>query len=186
MNKVLCEKFDEVNISKRKLDASRNVVSKMTTDHFDEKLEHVVTKDVKPEHLDEYAESLVKTLGLPNVEEQDRVCEGMKQLKFTGGDGGKGMRMLEVSYRNHSWSSIYGVLVVMKNEEGNYNVEYALHKVKFNITGTGLGRHVLGSGSNEINISPEDIEAIKTAYCRHKALTTMKDEGIIDHINYTE
>ena len=32
----------------------------------------------------------------------------------------------------------------------------------------------------------KDIEAIKTAYCRHKALTTMKDEGIIDHINYID
>ena len=105
-------------------------------------------------------------------------------MKFTGSDGEKDARMLEISYRDNTWSSIYGVLVVMTNQEGNYNVAYALHKVKFKITEAGQGKSLLGS--NKIKISTEDIEAIKTDYCRHKALITMKEEGIIAHINYTE
>merc|ERR1719507_2288018 len=184
IDEAMGEKLAKVNVSKGKLKAAKNILSKLTTDDFEEKLDRDATRDVKPECLDEFAESLVKTLELPTGT-KEQVREKLKQLKFTGSVGGKDTRMLEVSYRDNPWSSIYGVLVVEK-ERGNYNVAYALHKVKFNITGTGQGRHILGSGSNEINISPEDIEAIKTDYCRHKALITMKEEGIIAHINYTE
>ena len=184
IDEAMGEKLAKVNVSKGKLKAAKNILSKLATGDFEEKLDRDVTKDVKPECLDQFAESLVKTLELPTGT-KEQVREKLKQLKFTGSAGGKDTRMLEVSYRDNTWSSIYGVLVVEK-EKDNYNVAYALHKVKFNITGTGQGRHILGSGSNEINISPEDIEAIKTDYCRHKALITMKEEGIIAHINYTE
>ena len=185
IDEAMGEKLAKVNVSKGKLKAAKNILSKLTTDDFEEKLDRDATRDVKPECLDQFAESLVKTLELPTDKQKEQVREKLKQLKFTGSAGGKDTRMLEVSYRDNTWSSIYGVLVVEK-EKDNYNVAYALHKVKFNITGTGQGRHILGSGSNEINISPEDIEAIKTDYCRHKALITMKEEGIIAHINYTE
>ena len=177
IDEAMGEKLAKVNVSKGKLKAAKNILSKLTTDDFEEKLDRDATRDVKPECLDQFAESLVKTLELPTVKQKEQVREKLKQLKFTGSAGGKDTRMLEVSYRDNTWSSIYGVLVVEK-EKGNYNVAYALHKVKFNITGTGQGKH--------INISPEDIEAIKTDYCRHKALITMKEEGIIAHINYTE
>ena len=71
----------------------------------------------------------------------------------------------------------------MKNPEGNFNIAYALHKVKFK---TAVHGNSLGKGPNKVKLTPRNIEAIKTDYCRHKALNTMKEEGIIAQINYTE
>ena len=181
--KVLCQKLADVSVSKGKLKEAESVLSTMLVDKFEEKLDHDVTRDVKAGSIDQYAESLVKTLRLPTEEDQEQVLEKLKQMKSTDADGGKDTRMLEVCYGNNTWNSVYGVLVVMKNPRGNYNVAYALHKVRFKIAGHGK---FLGIGSNKVQITPRDIDAIKTDYCRHKALTTMKEEGIIEQINYTE
>ena len=67
MTNVLCQKLNNVSVGKRKLKEAESVLSTMPVDEFEEKLDHKVTKDEKAGCLDEYAQSMVRTLRLPSA-----------------------------------------------------------------------------------------------------------------------
>ena len=102
LTRVLCQKLDSVCVSKKKLEEAESLLSTMPVDEFEEKLDHKVTRDVKAEYLDQYAESMVETLRLPTEEDREKVLEELKQMKFFAKNGGQETKMLDVSYGNHT------------------------------------------------------------------------------------
>ena len=96
MTNALCQKLNNVSVGKRKLKEAESVLSTMPVDEFEEKLDHKVTRDVKAECLDEYAQSMVRTLRLPTEEDWKKVLEELKQPKFLRETGGQDKKMLDV------------------------------------------------------------------------------------------
>merc|ERR1712226_18980 len=167
----MSEQLAKAVISKGKLERAQSILYNITTDHWNESMRFDVTKKVKNTYLNEFIGSLMKTLKLPKKEEE-HVKEKLKQLKLIKKEGEVQVKMIEISYKEEAWNSVYGVLMAMKNTDKSYTIGYAMHMLNFKI-------------SKSTGVTPEDIQNIKTVYCRFKALDTLLEEGVIPEIKYS-
>ena len=72
-------------------------------------------------------------------------------------------------------SSIYGFIAGVTDKDGTVTVVYAFHKLEFSVRLEGKD-----------SFTAEEVAAIKNHYSKMKALTCLKQEGIIKAISFEE
>ena len=73
---------------------------------------------------------------------------------------------------------MYGYLCTVDQGDGRVAVAYAFHTLKFKIS--------TSDAAQKTNLSYEQIQATTFSFSKHKALITLRDEGVIPKINYEE
>merc|ERR1719244_848505 len=171
-------------------------------DSWDEKMVYDVTRGVPKDNLDEFTDSLAESLGLD--EQQCRALRAkMKPMAYAEA---KVSQILEMSFNIDKFKSIYGFVSMVRENDGTIAIAYAFHKLTFKMAAKLVKETETKKTKKEFlfwEITPEvttseayrkeqvkfgekDIDAIKKAFGRHKALETLKQEGIITAIKYED
>jgi len=194
LRNALCEKFDNVIVSQKELKTAQQRMKGQLFDSWEEKIVHDVTRGIPKENLEEFIEMVGDGLALDS-EQMKQLVASLKPMKFAKS---KESSILEMKFNVDNFRSVYGYVAMLKEEDGTLACSYAFHKLKFKLALKGMVTTTekrfwfIPIGTTESlnyerqKFAEDDINAIKNAFSRHKALEILMKEGIIQKINYGE
>merc|ERR1740137_126664 len=161
-----------------------------------------ITRGVPKENLEEFTSCLADSLGLDD-EQRVELSARMKMMKFAKS---KDSSILEMNFNMDQLRSVYGFVSMVRENDGTIAIAYAFHKLNFKMseklvkytTTTKKERKFLffelkpeittseAYKRERVQFGEKDINAIKSAFGRHKALETLRKEGIISAIKYED
>jgi len=202
LKNALSEKFETVIVSRSELKTADEAMKGQLMDSWSEKMVYDITRGVPRENLDEFTDCLGESLGL-DPEQRAGLNARMKAMKFAKS---KDSSILEMDFNMDKLKSMYGFVSMVREDDGTIAIAYAFHKlnfkmseklVKYTKTTTKprkflfftVGTDVTTSEdykSEQVKFGEKDINAIKRAFGRHKALETLRQEGVISAIKYED
>jgi len=202
LKNALSTKFETVIVSKTELKTAEDVMKGQLMDCWEEKMVYDVTRGVPKENLEEFTECLAVSLGL-DEEQKAELASRMKVMKFAKS---KDSSILEMNFNFDEYKSVYGFVSMVQEEDKTIAIAYAFHKLNFKMAAkvvnyvkktTKTRKFLFWDLSPEVTTTNEqryervkfgenDINAIKNAFGRHKALETLRREGVINAIKYED
>ena len=177
--------LESVHLKRRDVETADNTLAYNRLTIFESKLVHNKLIGVNKTNQERVAETLITELKLTqifdsNCEDQmrDLVRKTFQALsittepmwtKFSGGPGYKA-GIWEAGRR---FSSRYGVIGGVENEDGTADIAYAIHLLQFEL-----------ADDPNLEFTAEELGAIKDTYTEHQALLAFKQENIVKEISY--
>lgn len=177
IDNALAEKFAAVKVSKKQVDHAEATMNEIFFDSWKESMVHDVSKGVSKDKIGEFGDNLLECLGLDNESPEARKLKAnLRKINIT--TGANAHAIMEIDFNVDSFKSMYGFICSVDQNNGKVAIAYAFHELTFKISSDDMGQRV--------GFGVKDIQAIKNTYSKHKALTTLLEEGIIPCINYDE
>ena len=169
---LLSDKFSKIKVNQKALTKAESALAKVRTSDYTEKLVHDITTGLVREDLmapGGFADIVVDILQLENEKQKEMIKKKIEILKVSRNTQS---HVEEVKMNTGKYSSIYGFLAGITDTDGTVTVVYAFHKLEFSFP------------SDQNPFTADEVAAIKDHYSKKKALTSLKQEGIIKEISY--
>ena len=176
--------LESVHLKRRDVETADNTLAYNRLTIFESKLVHNKLIGVNKTNQERVAETLITELKLTqifdsNCEDQmrDLVRQTFQSLSFTTEP--LWSKFCAPVYKAGIWeagrrfSSRYGVIRGVENEDGTADIAYAIHLLQFELT-----------DDPNLEFTDEELYAIKDTYTEHQALLAFKQEDIIKEISY--
>jgi len=151
-------------------------------------MEYDLTQGIPLENLAEFIEALKEALDL-----DEKVCTMLKTMTFAKD---KDKYLYEVNYKDDFEQKCGYFAMVRDSNSNTISCVYAYHVLKFKLAKKRLttktekklffipiGKEVKIE-EHDVILGTNDMEAIKSSYMRYKALEALRNEGIIQSIEF--
>jgi len=168
--------LESVSVKRSELEIADTALARAKFDSFEPKLVHNKMEGVYEANLEKVAEIVTMELNLTddlNFEQElgEKMSNHFRHLSecvsLTFTDGTRlpspvGTRETEDQRR---YRSIYGVMFGTKNDDGTFDIAYAIYKLQFRL-----------ADDPNLEFTREELNAIKYTYMEHQALLAFKKE----------
>ena len=162
--RILAEKFGPFVVSKKEVKRAEDALERVVVTGFEEHLIHDTSIGLEIDKVGDFVEHVIERLQLKTETEVRSTLEMMVLS-----DSRKST--METSKLNQgNFSSMYGFLGSVRNEDGTLTVVYALHKLEFSFP--------------DGCFTDQEIAAIKNHYGKKKALVALQQQNVIKAITY--
>ena len=168
---MLSQKFSTVEISRAEVDKAKLIMNAKVLD-WEESMLNDLTTGLDPDKLEEFGKLLVESLQLKDERQKIKIMASVKMMKFISKSRASDVQ--EVSFKVGKFSSVYGFLAAVKAEDGTITFVYAFHSLTFELA------------LEDSSLTANDISLIKNSYGKFQALDTLRREGVIKSIKYTD
>jgi len=185
IGKELREELEKVKVKRRDLEMADTALARAKFDSFEPKLVHNKFIGVNKTNQERVGETLITELKLTQI--FDSNCEDqMRDLvrktfqflpitpeptwtRFSGGPA----YTAGIWEAGRRFSSRYGVIGGVENDDGTADIAYAIHLLQFEL-----------ADDPNLEFTDEELGAIKDTYTKHQALLAFKQENIVKEISY--
>eukprot|EP00090_Calanus_glacialis_P019475 TRINITY_DN29921_c0_g1_i1.p1 TRINITY_DN29921_c0_g1~~TRINITY_DN29921_c0_g1_i1.p1 ORF type:complete len:224 (-),score=34.39 TRINITY_DN29921_c0_g1_i1:149-820(-) len=177
---VLAEKFTKVRVNKNEVVRAEEAMNQIFLDSWTEEMVHDVSTGIDKNRIEEFGNILMECLDVkPSSPEGKKLKANLRKVNISEGQNSiNAHAVMEIEFNVDDFKSMYGFICSVEQNDGKVAIAYAFHSLKFKISSNELGE--------KVPFGFQQIQAIKTCFSRHKALVTLKDEGVIPNINYYE
>jgi len=189
----LRQELEWVKVERRELEMAETALARAKFDSFEPKLVHNKLIGVNKTNQERVAETLITELKLTQIFDSNFEVGGGRTIedqlrdlvrstfqllpittdpvwhKFSGGTVFKA-GIWEAGRR---FSSRYGVIGGVENDDGTADIAYAIHLLQFEL-----------ANDPNLEFTSEELGAIKDTYTEHQALLAFKQENLINEISY--
>jgi hypothetical protein len=177
---ALAEKFTKVRVNKNEVVCAEEAMNQIFLDTWSENMVHDVSTGIPKNRIEEFGNNMMESLGIESPSPEGRKLKAnLRKINISEGQNSiNSHAVMEIDFNVDDFKSIYGFICSVEQNDGKVSIAYAFHSLKFKISSNELGE--------KVPFGFQQIQAIKTCFSRHKALLTLKDEGVIPKINYYE
>ena len=181
INEQLEQHLRFVSVKRSELEIADTALARAKFDSFEPKLVHNKMEGVYKTNLEKVGEILMMELNLTDFFDLNDaqkigkpVSDHFEMLMVLDGAQAKFAQSAKDQRR---YISIYGVMFGTKNDDGTYDIAYAIHQLQFDI------RNFANHGFDLEELVAKLVELVET-YPKHQALLAFKQENIIKEISY--
>jgi len=163
--------LESVSVKRSELEIADTALARAKFDSFEPKLVHNKMEGVYEANLEKVAEIVTMELNLTddlNYEQEIGELVSNRFGMMSGCTSSKGYfhpTDLAPAEDQGRFRSIYGVMFGTKNDDGTFDIAYAIYKLQFRL-----------ADDPNLEFTREELNAIKYTYMEHQALLAFKKE----------
>jgi len=175
--------LESVSVKRSELEIADTALARAKFDSFEPKLVHNKMEGVYEANLEKVGEIVTMELNLTDDLNYEQKIG--KEVSFFFGSflsGCKALCLTAMQFNipdlvpaegQRRYRSIYGAMFGMKNDDGNFDIAYAIYQLQFRL-----------ADDPNLEFTSGELEAINKTYMDHQALLAFKKENIIKEISY--
>jgi len=194
MERNIGQKFAAVRVDRAKVGVAVGALGRANAHNFKNRLVNDQLKGVKGENLEDVAKYICSKLTLTPAH-----CTKVKNsFKMASLAGSSEAKMEEFSFED-GFKFVYGYIMTVKNSRGDVDVVYTIHQQELRLSASGESseesvetthstptRSTRPTTATPFNpgFTSEQMEAIRSHYSKYEALLRLKQENVIESINF--
>jgi len=194
MERKIGQNFAAVRVDRAKVGVAVAALGRANAHNFKNRLVNDQLKGVKGENLEGVAKYICSKLTLTPAH-----CTKVKNsFKMASLAGSSEAKMEEFSFED-GFKFVYGYIMTVKNSRGDVDVVYTIHQQELRLSASGESseesvetthstptRSTRPTTATPFNpgFTSEQMEAIRSHYSKYEALLRLKQENVIESINF--
>jgi len=171
-------KFENVSVNRNELILAETALGRTTASSFDYSLAHDKFIGLRKNKIQEIKEIVIRKLCLKDGEVKSKIeteVESTFDMLDLADAAESQVEQIKLDMKTSEgkFVCVYGFLTAVPNGTSGFDLAYAIYQLEFDLM-----------VDQNFRLSVAEMEAIKMHYSKHKALQTLKQEGVIKAINY--